>query len=155
MEKDMSFWNDIKEKMNDANASLQKNIGKIKNQKFADASMAMCALVAAADGDIDAEERKKTAGFITSNDTLKVFAAADLKDKFDFFCNKLEADYDFGKIEAIQALSALKGKQDQARACIQLGIIIAGADGDFDADEKQAIKEACNAVGILPSEFDL
>ena len=151
----MSFWNNVKEKISDANDSLQKNIGQFKNKKFADASMAICALVAAVDGDIDADERKKTTGFIMSNESLKVFSASDLKEKFDFYCNKLEADYDFGKIEAIQALSALKGKQDQARACIQLGIIIGGADGDFDADEKQAIKDACNAVGILPSEFDL
>lgn len=151
----MSFWNNIKDKMSDANDSLQKNIGQFKNKKFADASMAICALVAAADGDIDADERRKTAAFIMSNDTLKVFDASELKNKFDFFCNKLEADYDFGKIDAIQALAALKGKQDQARACIQLGIIIGSADGDFDADEKKAIKEACNAVGIAPSEFDL
>lgn len=151
----MSFWNDVKNKVSDVNASLQKNIGQLKNKKFADASMAICALVASADGDIDAEERRKTAGFIMSNETLKVFPASDLKEKFNFFCNKLEADYDFGKIEAIQALSALKGKQDQARACIQLGIIIGGADGNFDADEKRAIKEACNAVGIAPSEFEL
>ena len=151
----MSFWNNVKEKMNDVNANLQKNIGQFKNKKFADASMAMCALVASADGDIDAEERKKTAAFIMSNESLKAFSASDLKDKFDFFCNKLEADYDFGKIEAIQALSALKNKPNEARACIQLGIIIGAADGDFDADEKKAIKEACNAVGISPSEFDL
>lgn len=151
----MSFWNDVKNKVSDVSVSLQKNIGQLKNKKFADASMAICALVASADGDIDAEERRKTAGFIMSNETLKVFTASDLKEKFDFFCDKLDADYDFGKIEAIQALSALKGKQDQARACIQLGIIIGGADGDFDTDEKRAIKEACNAVGIAPSEFDL
>ncbi|MBZ2193965.1 TerB family tellurite resistance protein [Pseudoalteromonas arctica] len=151
----MSFWNNVKEKISDANDSLQKNIGQFKNKRFADASMAICALVAAADGDIDADERKKTAGFIVSNESLKVFSASDLKEKFDFYCNKLEADYDFGKIEAIQALSVLKGKPDQARACIQLGIIIGGADGDFDADEKRAIKDACNAVGIPASEFDL
>jgi tellurite resistance protein TerB len=155
MENSMSFWNNVKEKISDANDSLQKNIGQFKNKKFADASMAICALVAAADGDIDADERKKTAGFIVSNESLKVFSASDLKEKFDFYCNKLEADYDFGKIEAIQALSVLKGKPDQARACIQLGIIIGGADGDFDADEKRAIKDACNAVGIPASEFDL
>ena len=151
----MSFWDDVKNTANNVNASLQKNIGQFKNKKFADASMAICALVASADGDIDADERRKTASFIMSNETLKIFSASDLKDKFQFFCDKLEADYDFGKIEAIQALSALKGKPEQARACIQLGLIIGGADGDFDADEKRAIKEACNAVGIAPSEFDL
>jgi len=151
----MSFWNNVKEKISDANDSLQKNIGQFKNKKFADASMAICALVAAADGNIDTGERKKTAEFIVSNESLKVFSSSDLKEKFDFYCNKLEADYDFGKIEAIQALSVLKDKPDQARACIQLGIIIGSVDGDFDADEKRAIIDACNAVGIPASEFDL
>lgn len=151
----MSFWNNVKEKMNDASESLQKNIGQFKNKKFAEASMAMCALVASSDGEIGEEERKKTAAFIMSNETLKIFSASDLKSKFDFFCNKLEADHDFGKIEVIQALSALKGKDDQARACIQLGIIIGSADGEFDDNEKKAVKDACNAVGIAPSEFDL
>ena len=30
-----------------------------------------------------------------------------------------------------------------------------GADGDFDKDEQQAVREACLAVGIPPAEFDL
>ncbi len=38
---------------------------------------------------------------------------------------------------------------------IQVGIIIGGADGNFDKDEKQAVREACHAVGIPPAEFDL
>ena len=38
---------------------------------------------------------------------------------------------------------------------IQVGIIIGGADGNFDEDEKRAVREACNAVGISPTEFEL
>ena len=38
---------------------------------------------------------------------------------------------------------------------IQVGIIIGGADGNFDKHEQQAVREACNAVGIPPAEFDL
>ena len=56
---------------------------------------------------------------------------------------------------AVQALSKLKSKPDQARAVIQIGIIIGGADGNFDSDEKQVVREACFAVGINPAEFDL
>ena len=59
-------------------------------------------------------------------------------------------DYDFGKVEAIATIGKLKGKPDAARAVIQVGIIIGGADGNFDNDEKQAVREACNAVGISP-----
>ena len=151
----MGLWDNFKGKAEEMNEGLQKNIGKFKNQKFSDASMAMCALVAAADGDIDASERKKTAAFIMSNESLQVFDAADLKVKFDFYCDKLTADFDFGRIDAIQAIGKLKGKDDQARACIQLGIVIGGADGDFDADEKKAVKDACLAVGINPTDFDV
>jgi tellurite resistance protein TerB len=151
----MGFWDNLKNKVSDMSQSLQTNVSKFKNDKFADASMAMCALVAAADGTIDPDERKKTAGFIMSNPSLQAFDSADLQKRFNYFCDKLSADFDFGKVEAIQALSKLKGKEEQARACIQVGIIIGGADGDFDSDEKAVVKEACHAVGLGPHEFDL
>lgn len=151
----MGFWDDLKNKIGDMNESLQTNVARFKNEKFADSCMAMCAMVAAADGSIDADERRKTAGFIMANPTLQVFDTAKLQEKFNYFCEKLSQDFDFGKIEAMQTLSKLKGKDEQARACIQLGIVIGGADGDFDADEKKVVKEACGALGVDPATFDL
>lgn len=151
----MGFWDQLKDKVSQMNTSLQTKASQFKNADFATACMGMCALIAAADGTIDASERRKTAGLITSNDMLKVFPASELKTKFDFYCDKLEQDFDFGKIEAIQAIAKLKRRADQARAVIQVGIIIGGADGNFDDDEKKAVKDACYAVGINPAEFDL
>lgn len=151
----MNFWDNLKDKVASMNSSLQTNIGKFKNAEFANATMAMCGMIAAADGSISGQEKSKIAALITNNEMLKIFPAAELKQKFDHFCDKMTADYDFGKVEAIQAIAKLKSKPDQARAVIQIGIIIGGADGNFDPDEKKAVKEACNAVGIAASEFDL
>ena len=151
----MSFWEKLKQNVSQINDSLQTNISKFKNNDFAGASMAICALIAAADGTIDTAERQKTTALILSNETLKIFPASELKQKFDFYCEKLSQDFDFGKIEAIQAIAKLNKKLDQGRAVIQIGIIIGGADGDFDSDEKKIVKEACHAVGINPGEFDL
>ena len=151
----MAFWYNLKEKVNSMNQNLSTKVSQFKNSDFANATMAMCALVAAADGDIDSSERQKTASFIMSNETLRIFDASDLREKFNFFCDKLTHDFDFGKIECIQTISKVRKNEGQARAVIQLGIIIGGADGDFDPDEKKAVKDACNAVGISPSEFDL
>lgn len=151
----MSFWDQLKQNATSMNASLQTNVAKFKSADFANASMAMCALIASADGSIDASERQKTAGLITSNETLKIFPASELKQKFDFYCDKLTQDIDFGRIEAIQAISKLKSKEDQARAVIQIGIVIGSADGNFDKSEMKAVRDACNAVGISPSEFDV
>lgn len=151
----MALWDQLKERAADMSANAKTQVGKFKNKDFANASMAMCALIAAADGTISADERRKTAGFISSNDVLSIFPASELLEKFTHYAGKLEADYDFGKVEAIQALSKLKSKPDAGRAVIQVGIIIGGADGNFDKDEMAAVREACNAVGIAPSEFDL
>ena len=151
----MAFFDQLKTRTQEMSSQLKTKAGQFKNKEFANGSMAMCALVAAADGSIDASERQKTAGLIMSNDVLSIFPPNELREKFDFYCDKLTKDYDFGKVEAVAAISRLKSKQDQARAVIQIGIIIGGSDGNFDDDEKKAVKEACFAVGIPPSEFDL
>ncbi|WP_232663558.1 tellurite resistance TerB family protein [Pseudonocardia sp. TRM90224] len=130
-------------------------VSKFQNKEFANASMAMCALIAAADGSIDASERAKTAAFIGSNDVLSVFQPAMLQERFEWYASKLESNFDFGKLEAIATIGKLKSKPDAGRAVINVGIIIGGADGDFDKNEQQAVREACNALGIPPAEFDL
>lgn len=137
------------------NSSLMTNISKFQNAEFSNAAMAICGMIASADGNVSGQEKGKIATLITQNEMLKIFPVTELKKKFDHYCDKMAADYDFGKVEAIQAISKLRNKPDQARAVIQIGIIIGGADGNFDSDEKRAVREACLAVGINPSEFDL
>ncbi len=151
----MGFFDTLKSRLGDLQARTTTEVGKYKTKDFAKASMAMCALIAAADGTITADERQKTAAFIGGNDALKVFPADELQQHFTFYASKLESDYQFGKVEAIATISKLKKDPGAARAVIQVGIIIGGADGNFDKDEQQAVREACLAVGIPPAEFDL
>ena len=151
----MAFWDSLKSKTREMNSQLTTKAGQFKNKEFANGSMAMCALIAAADGSIDAAEQAKTSALIRSNSVLAVFPPDELQQKFDWYCSKLAGDFEFGKVEAIATIGKLRSKPDQARAVIQIGIIIGGADGNFDPNEKQAVREACNAVGIAPTEFDL
>lgn len=151
----MGFFDTFKSRIADITAQTKTQVGKYQSKDFAKASMAMCALIAAADGTITADERQKTAAFIASNEALKVFDPAELQQHFTFYASKLESDYAFGKVEAIATIGKLKKDIAAARAVIQVGIIVGGADGDFDKDEQQAVREVCLAVGIAPSEFDL
>lgn len=48
-----------------------------------------------------------------------------------------------------------KKKPIEARAVIQIGIVIGGADADFDRSERAVVREACFALDISPAEFDL
>ncbi|ULH14368.1 tellurite resistance TerB family protein [Deinococcus sp. KNUC1210] len=149
----MGFLDNLRNGLNNVSSQLSDQVSRFKSADFAEATMSMCALIAAADGTISPEERRKVAGFIASNDSLKVFQPNDLKTRFDKYCDKLSQDYDFGRIEAIQAIGKLRSKPDQARAVIQLGMIIGGSDGNFDETEKVQVRDAARAVSLDPAEF--
>ena len=151
----MGFLDNLKKEAQNLSAQVQTKASQFKNADFANGCMAMCALIASADGNVDSSERSKTAALIVNNETLKIFPASELKTKFDFYVDKINADVDFGRIEAIQAIGKLKGKDDQARAVVQIGIVIGGADGNFDPDEKKAVRDACLAAGLPPADFDV
>jgi tellurite resistance protein TerB len=151
----VAIWDQVRTETQAINDQLKTKKDEYRSKEFANASMAMCALIAAADGSVDATERRKTAALIANNDVLAVFPPDELRQKFDWYCDKLGNDFDFGKVEAIATIGKLKSKPDQARAAISIGLIIGAADGTFDADERKAVKEACFAVGIAPAEFDL
>ncbi|MFF1507195.1 tellurite resistance TerB family protein [Streptomyces sp. NPDC058326] len=151
----MALWDRFKESASTMQTQLMAKKNDLKSGAFRDASMAMCALVAAADGSIDPSERQKVAQLIMSNDVLRNFPGDDLQRRFDANCDKLTADFSFGKVSVLQEVAKAKKKPAEARAVIQIGIIIGGADGDFDKDEQAVVREACYALDLSPHEFDL
>lgn len=151
----MAIWNQLRQSAQSMQNQLNAKKNDLKSGAFRDASMAMCALVAAADGNIDPAERQRVASLITTNDVLTNFPADDLRRRFDDYLGKLQADFDFGKVSVLQEIAKVKKKPAEARAVIQIGIVIGGADGNFDKTEQSVVREACFAVGINPEEFDL
>ncbi|MFG3282538.1 tellurite resistance TerB family protein [Streptomyces sp. NPDC048111] len=151
----MALWDRLKESATTMQTQLVAKKNDLKSGAFRDASMAMCALVAAADGTIDPSERRRVAQLIASNEVLQNFPAADLQRRFDEGLDKLTADFDFGKVGLLQEVAKAKKKPAEARAVIQIGIVIGGADGDFDKTEQAVVREACYALGLPPVEFDL
>ncbi|MFF7381961.1 tellurite resistance TerB family protein [Streptomyces griseoluteus] len=151
----MALWDRIKDSAATMQTQLVARKNDLKSGAFRDASMAMCALVAAADGTVDPSERRRVAQLIAANEVLQNFDAMDLQRRFEDNLGKLTADYDFGKVSVLQEIAKAKKKPAEARAVIQIGIVIGGADGDFDKDEQAVVREACFALDLPPHEFDL
>ena len=86
----MAFWDSLKAKTREMNTQLTTKAGQFKNKEFANGSMAMCALIAAADGSIDAAEQAKTMSLIRSNSVLSVFPPDELQQKFDLALQDLQ-----------------------------------------------------------------
>ncbi|MGY5059864.1 tellurite resistance TerB family protein [Streptomyces sp. 900105755] len=151
----MALWDRIKDSATQMQTQLVAKKNDLKSGAFRDASMAMCALVAAADGTIDPAERQRVAQLIATNEVLQNFPADDLRRRFEENLNKLTADFAFGKVSVLQEVAKAKKKPAEARAVIQIGIVIGGADGDFDKTEQAVVREACYTLDVPPHEFDL
>ena len=151
----MALWDRIKESASTMQTQLVAKKNDLKSGAFRDASMAMCALVAAADGTIDPAERQRVAQLIATNEVLQNFPADDLRRRFEENLDKLTADFAFGKVSVLQEVAKEKKKPAEARAVIQIGIVIGGADGDFDKTEQAVVREACFTLDLPPHEFDL
>lgn len=138
---------------------LKTQLGSLKTElksgAYRDASMAMCALVAAADGHVDPAERQHVESLILSNEVLQNFPPEQLRQRFNKHVDQLSRDFQQGRAEALQDIAKTAKKPTEARAVIQTGIVIAGADGDFSQAEQMIIREACTALGVSPAEFHL
>src|SRR5919198_5137797 len=93
----MALWDRIKDSAQTMQTQLVAKKNDLKSGAFRDASMAMCALVAAADGSVDPSERQRVAQLIATNEVLQNFPADDLRRRFEDNLAKLTADFAFGK----------------------------------------------------------
>ncbi|MDT0307126.1 TerB family tellurite resistance protein [Streptomyces sp. DSM 44917] len=128
---------------------------ELKSGAFRDASMAVCALVAAADGTVDAAERQRVESLIVGNEVLQNFPADSLRQIFNKHVDQLVSNFSYGKNAVLQEVAKVQKKPTEARAVIQTGIVIAGADGYFAQAEAQVLREVCFALGVPPAEFEL
>ncbi|MCX4514610.1 TerB family tellurite resistance protein [Streptomyces sp. NBC_01619] len=149
----MALWDRIRESASSPRLTAQKH--ELASGVFRDASMAICALVAAAGGTPDLAERQRVAQLIATNEVLQNFPFDDLRQRFEDNLIMLSADFDFGRVGVLQEIAKAKKKPAEARAVIQIGIVIGGSDGDFDKTEQAVVREACYALGLQPHDFDL
>lgn len=149
----MLAW--LKERGTEGKEKMLAELSKFKNRSFMEAIVAGCAMVAAADGDISADEKKKMLGFIDRADELKHFAKSDVISAFQKCVDGFAFDLAMGKDEALKAIRKIAGNPDQARLLVRVVCAIGAADGDFDATEQAVAREIISVLGLNAADFDL
>lgn len=151
----MSFFNKVKDAISSGRSEVTKQVNRFKNKKFMHGTVAICARIAIASDGVSSEEKQKMLGFLKSSDELNVF---DTNEVIEFF-NKLITSFDFdseiGKGETMKYILAMKDQPEAAQLAIHVGIAVAKSDGDFDDDEKAAVREIATSLGFASSDFGL
>lgn len=138
-----------------AKQGLADGVKRFNNRTFLDATVAGCALVAAADGSIDSDEKQKMVGFLKINEALQVFDLKTAVDRFNEFAGQLEFDHGIGKDECLKAIAKCSSNEEQSRMLVRVCCAIGAADGDFDDDEKEVVREICKKLNLRSSDFSL
>ncbi|WP_052646838.1 tellurite resistance TerB family protein [Paenibacillus terrae] len=107
---------------------LKDQVTKFKNKNFLDAVVAGCAIVAAADGSIDSQEKQKMTGYIGRSEELKIFEISSVIVRFNHYVDNYDFDPMIGKVEAIKSISKFKGKPDIAKVIVSVCCAIGAAD---------------------------
>jgi len=151
----MGFFSDLRDKAKDISANLVGEAKRFKNKEFHEAVVAACALIAFADGEVTADEKKKMSGFMQVNEAMNVFDVSKTISIFNKYIEQMEFDMDIGSSEALSAIGKLRKKTNEARSVVRIACAIGAADGDFDSSEKAAVRKICGELSLDPSEFDL
>ncbi len=151
----MSLWNKIRDAATSASADLKGRVSRFNNSKFKDAVMAICALMASADGTIKPEEKRKTMACIGSLDALQSFDAKELKGLFEAHCDALADDVDIGRINALRAVAKIAGKGEETSSALEVALVIANSDGEFSPEEKDMFKQICRTLKVNAADYSV
>lgn len=110
--------------------------------------MAASALVAMADDRVQLEESVTVGSIAQNTELLRIADPSAAVDLYTHWVDRLRADYDGGKRDALTAIAKCSDDLDAAELLVKIGIAIAKADDDFCAAELSIVEEICAHVGI-------
>lgn len=142
-----------KNKFNQGRDTLLSEVSRYKGKDFMQGCVAVGTYIAFADGVVSPQEKQKLIKYFEISDTLKVFSTEEVISEFQKLSAKFDFDLDIGCSECLKIIGKLGKKPEEARAAVRLGVMIAKSDANFDEDEKRALMEVCNELGLKPEEF--
>ncbi len=119
-----------------------------RNRQLIDGAMAACALIAAADGSVDPEERQQA---IASFEELGMFRHVDAGEaiaRFDAHVSTLLADPVQAHAELLGLIAKLRGDRRSAELIVSICRAVSSADGVVDENETKRIGEVALALGL-------
>jgi tellurite resistance protein len=142
------WWGNLRISVRTIRAQLAARRAELANADFRDAAVAMCALVAAADGVIDERERDAMVTAMADDDVLGQFDPIVLAQGFDIHVAQLRGAPDSGRRYIRRQIMKLRNRPVQARALVRLGAVIGRADGVFDPGEQKTVVDAARMLGV-------
>jgi tellurite resistance protein TerB len=117
-------------------------------------AMAACAMIAASDGQIEAQEKAKTADFIRRHEAMRHFDTAKAAALFTRYAGEFDFDFEMGADTCLKQIGEVRG--DEKRVLVmRVALAIAKSDGEFEPAEKTTAGRICDVLGLNRADFGL
>lgn len=144
----MGLFNALSRVASDYAAGVVKDFQRFKNREALEVLMASCAIIAAADGYVSGEERRKVVAFLQSSPIFGVFDTDTAVILFNKYAGMFQTDTQMGYINASQVLNRFRGEPEIKMTIVRLCILL--AEGQ---EELVAARRVCTELGLRPQSF--
>ena len=104
--------------------NLDSVLGKYASDKnLLEAAMAACAMMAAADGEIEPKEKAKTADFIRKHESMRHFDQQEASRLFTRYADGFDLDFDMGADECLKQIGDIKDP-DKANLVARVAMMV-------------------------------
>ncbi|MBF6467570.1 tellurite resistance TerB family protein [Nocardia beijingensis] len=136
-------------------AELLAQRNALRGANFRDAAVALCALMAVADGAAAARDHALVAELVTTDPVLRNFPVDDLRALFEDNRNRLTNDPVLGCAHVLRQIAKAGAEPTEADAVIRTGILIGSGAGACGQAATDALRDACRALRLAPERFGL
>jgi len=126
-----------------------------RNRPFLRGTMAACALVATADGEVSFGERMRIDQILETLDALKVFDPHEGVNLFNEFADAILTNPEQGRAEATEALHTVAGGQETNDLLVRVCLAVSEANGAATAADRTEIIKICRLLDVDPASVGL
>ena len=134
---------------------ILRQLKRSETEELFKAVVAGCAIVAYADGRFSSAEKASMLDLIRRTAEVEAFDTDDALTEFERISDLYDFDYVDGEAHAMRHLVRLRGRETEAMVVAKACAVIGSADGEFDADEKGALRRICRLTGLDPASLDV
>lgn len=126
----------------------QLQLERHRNRPFLEATMAACALVAVADGEVSFGERIRVDQIFEALEMLKAFDPHEAVDLFNDYAESILSAPKSGRERAIKALEAVSDDPEKAALLVRILLAICEAGTGKSLVKEIEVVSLCNLLGL-------
>jgi tellurite resistance protein TerB len=133
--------------------ALGQGMGRHQRRAFWEATIAVCALVAAPDGKVSFATRVRIDHILDSLPDLKIFDTNAFVETFDRFVEEFRVSPKKARSRALEAARKGASDADEAELLVRIAAAVAGTEAEAGQVDLEPVEALCRELGVDPTSI--